>query len=487
MKSHCLLARLALSAVLAGCNRGPIDADILIENVTVIDGTDRPAAHNVAVAITGDRIVRVGTGSPVSAPVKIDGTGKYLIPGLWDMHVHLVGYGEHSFPLFLANGVTTIRELGGNLASLLWLRQETRFGRLLGPDLLISGPSLHAEFVVRAAKGSPNSDGMAAVTDPSGAVAIVDSLSRVGVDQIKVHGMMSRAAYFAIVDRAKELEIPVVGHIPDSVMPEEAVKAGHRTIEHNSRLEVALSSRGAEITQWMLAAMEREVQQAGANPRIGPIFALRLAAADSAVRTFDQRTATTFAERAARSQVWFDPTLAVTEVVYRLNEPEIRNRPELKYVPRSARAMDEGLTPAPNPSGAEIEDGRRKWNGALRILQPLIAAGARIVAGTDVPVFPLVPGFSLHRELSLLVQAGLSPQAALQAATRNAAEAAGRLDDVGTIEKGKVASLVLLDGDPLANIANTARIHAVIARGRLLDRATLDRMLIDAETYAAQR
>src|SRR5439155_19351219 len=218
-------------------------------------------------------------------------------------------YGQHSFPLFLANGVTTIRDVGGDLANSLWLRQETQFGRLLGPEMLIAGPTLDAEYVVRGVQGTPYAAARVAVPDSGRAVAVVDSLSRMGVDQIKVHSMTPRAAYFAILAQARKHGIPVVGHVPDSVMPDEAIRAGQRTIEHDTRLEEAETPRGAAITQWMLAAMQSAINTAGKRARVAPIFALRLAAADSAVAAFEPRTATAFAELAAKAPVWFDPTL----------------------------------------------------------------------------------------------------------------------------------------------------------------------------------
>ncbi len=477
-------------SLLAACSRSPeITGDIAIVGVTVIDGTDRTAAPNQTVVISGDRIVAVRPAAAVRPKVTtaLDGRGKYVIPGLWDMHVHLFGYEEHSFPLFLANGITTIRDMSGNLATSLWLRQETRFGRLLGPEMLISGPTLDSPYIVKAVQGTPYAAARESVPDSASAVAMVDSLSRVGVDHIKVHGMTPRTAYFAIMAEAKRRGIPVVGHVPDSLTAREAIAAGQRTIEHDSGLEEALSGRASEIIRWKLSAMQRVIRSAGPKPAIGPIFQLRIAAADSALLALDQPTARAFAEFAAKQDVWFDPTLVVLEALARVNEPAVRNPPETKYTPTAAREMTEGFEPKPNATEADIAAGRRQFKNGLLPLAPLLKAGVKFVAGSDIPTFPLVPGFSLQRELGLLVEAGFTPLQAIQAATRNAADAAGKLDQVGTVETGKRASLVLLDADPLVDIANTKRIRAVISRGRLLDRATLDRMLADALAYAKHR
>src|SRR5262249_5677013 len=213
--------------------------------------------------------------------------------------------------LFLANGVTTIRDLSDPLATSLWLRQETNFGRLLGPEMLISGPTLDSPYLVKAVQGTPYATAREGIFDSASAVAMVDSLKRVGVDHIKVHGMTPRAAYFAVLAEAKRKGILVVGHVPDSVSLKEAIEAGQRTIEHDSGLELALSGREEAIRAWMLARMQRAIDQNQAAPKLGPIFQYRLAAADSAFRSIDQGKARALADLAAKHDVWFDPTLVV--------------------------------------------------------------------------------------------------------------------------------------------------------------------------------
>jgi imidazolonepropionase-like amidohydrolase len=186
----------------------------------------------------------------------------------------------------------------------------------------------------------------------------------------------------------------------------------------------------------------------------------------------------------AKLPVWFDPTLVVLEAVFRGAEPGVLDRSPLKYAPGAVREFNDGSVPEGPPSDAELALGKRRWENALAALRPLIEGGVKIVAGTDVPVSPLVPGFSLHRELQHLVSAGMTPRQAIQAATRNAADAAGRLARSGTIERGKVADVVLLDADPTARIENTTAIRAVVTRGRVLERTALDSVLAAAEAYA---
>jgi len=471
-------------AVLAGCNRGAVDAAIVFDNVTLIDGTDRGAVPGMSVAIDGERIIAVAPTDKIrlgTVGTRIDGSGQYLIPGLWDMHVHLHGYRERALPLFLANGVTTIRDLSGPPATVGWIRQEVRAGRMLGPEVLMSGPVLDSPVLAR-----PGRTGRLAVPTPEAAEAAVDSLSSLRVDLIKVHSLTPRAAYLRIMELAKERNLTVAGHIPDSISYREAIEAGQRTIEHALGIEFPNSSREEAITAWYRATTHRTIQRLGPKPQLDPIFRLRLAAYDSAAASYDSAKAAAFAELAASKPVWFDPTLVVMEVIARGSETAIRQPPELKYTPKEMLDYDDGVPFIANPTPAQIEAGRRKWEQIKLGMRELIRAGAKFVAGTDVPVLPQVPGFSLQHELELLVEAGLTPLGAIQAASRNAA-AAMNLSDKGTIEVGKVADVVLVRADPLARISNTREVETVVARGRLLDRATLDRFLQEAEAFARQR
>ena len=481
MKS--IAARL-LAGLLTACGgaEGPPVA-VLIENVALIDGTDAPPQPGMSVAVDGDRIVAVGrTGKlKVGTPAtKIDGTGMYLIPGLWDMHVHLGGYRERGMPLYLANGVTTVREVGGDLKESGYLRQEVRAGRMLGPDVLIAGPTLDGPL---AAKAWPS--GRLAVPTPEVARRVVDSLADIGVDLLKVHSLMPRAAYFAVLDQARKRGLPVVGHIPDSVSAREAVDSGQRTIEHNWGIDLANSSRGPALGAWVVAAMSRYADTSKARFRIWRYISHRFVVIDSATASYDWTTARAFAKDAAAKEVWFDPTLVVMQTQLLKNEPKARDLPEIRFIPKVAREYEDGEPPLANPTAADLAAGRAQWARTLRTFRALVDAKAKFVAGTDTPVMPLVPGFSLHRELALLVEMGLTPQGALQAATRNAALAMNK-PDLGTIEPGKVASMVLLSADPMADIRNVKAIQTVMLRGRLLDRAVLDRMLRDAEAYAKQ-
>ena len=473
-----------VAALAAACQRGkPVDATVAIEHVTLIDGTDRGARPDMTVAIVDDRIVAVGPSVEITlgqVENRVDGKGMYLIPGLWDMHVHLMIYKEHALPLFLASGVTTIREVGGDLKEVGWIRQEVKAGRMMGPDVMIAGPTLDGPQVTRAIPG-----GRAAVPTPEAGRAMVDSLAGLDVDVIKVHSMTPRAAYFAILDEAKKKGIFVVGHVPDSVSIEEAIDSGQRTIEHDFGIAFANSPRGKELRGRLVAAEAAYVRQSDERFNVGAEFQIRVAWHDSAMAAHEYGTASAFAKAAARRQVWFDPTLLVVNKMALANEPGAWDLPELKFAPKATREFNDVTPPKANRTQADRDAGRAQWANLLKTFRELVREKAKFLAGTDVPVMPLVPGFSLHRELRLLVEAGLTPLEAIQAASRNGAQSMNQADR-GTLESGKLASMVLLGADPLKDIGNLDRVRTVVLRGRLLDRATLDRMLRDAEAYARQ-
>ena len=476
--------RTTLLLLLAGCSPSGPAPDVIIDGVTIIDGTGAAPAPDRSVAIRDGKITAIGlSGSltPGDSTVRVDGRGKFLMPGLWDMHAHVMGLEEHAFPLFLANGVTSVRDMGGNLEISVRVRDAARSGRSLGPEVLIAGPVLDSPFLVAAVKGTPYEAGRAAVPDSATAVFWVDSLSRVPVDQIKVHSMTPRAAYFAILARAKQLGIPVGGHIPDSIAPREAIEAGQRTIEHTWKLALAMSSREEGIGRWELHAMQ-QAMDAPKRRGFGPVVMLRAAADDSGLASFDSTRAGEFAGWVRDREVWFDPTLAVIQAVY--DVPGVSDTAELKYMPASAMLDERLAPPIPNPTAAQIEAIQEKYRRDIGPIRALIKGGAKFVTGTDIPVKPLVPGFAVHHELAALVGAGLTPLEAIQAGTRNSAQAAGRGAQVGTIEAGKRADLILLDADPTKDIGNTRRIRAVVTNGRLLDRAKLDSLLSEAEAFA---
>jgi imidazolonepropionase-like amidohydrolase len=476
---------LALAALLPMGRAEGQDSVLAITGVTLIDGTGGPARATQTVLIRGGRIAAVGPAARLRAPAGarlIDGRGKTLIPGLWDMHTHVLAWGEKAFPLLLANGVTTVREAGSAPPeAVIALRERVAAGKVLGPRLLVAGPTLDAGFM----RQGPWAAGRWAVGTAEEGRRAVDSLKKLGVDFIKVHSATPRAAYFGILEEAGKQGLLVAGHVPDSVAPIEAIRAGQRTIEHDWRIPTANTPNGEAVSDWMRASMQLVLDSASGMPKLWPYVMPRIAADDSASAVYDSATAAAFAREAASRQVWFDPTLVVLYTQHRRNETAIRKPPELKYVPPEGLEFEDGPPPKEHPTEADIMAGRRAYAQTTVAFRELVRAGAKFVAGTDSPVLPVVPGFGLQLELELLVGMGLSPGQAIAAATGNAAAAMGWEATTGTIAAGMAADLVLLDGDPQANIRNTRRIAAVVTRGRLLNRAALDSLLAQAETTSA--
>jgi len=435
----------------------PQSRPIVLTHVTVIDATGASSKPDMTVVITGDRITNLGkTGKlrvPKGAQV-IDGTGKFLIPGLWDMHVHLSITTEATLPAFIANGVTGVRDMGGDLNEIDRWRKEIADGALTGPRIvarpgpLVDGPKKTAMYRLT-------------VNNPAEARQAVISLKQRGVDFIKVHNRVPRDAYFALADECRKQGITFVGHIPRGISAEEASEAGQKSIEHTETLiEAAAFQQGstAKSPEQALATYTDERRKA--------LFALFV-----------------------KNGTWYCPTLIEYRNFSFETDPSVLDDPRQKYLARATKEYIEKFFPVP-PRNTPVEQyaGRRAlFQRLLGLVGEMQRAGVGILAGTDPPARGVFPGFSLHDELALLVQAGLTPMEALQAATRNPAKFLGKLDSFGTIEKGKIADLVLLEANPLEDIRNTRRVAAVVIGGRLILKPELQTMLDKVEADVRQK
>lgn len=437
-------------------------------HVTVIDATGAAARPDMTVVIAGERIAAVGESVRIPEGARvIDAGGKFLIPGLWDMHTHLSE--KDYLPLYIANGVTGVRFMRGRPAHYEW-RQGVQSGALPGPRMIISSQHLDGPDPVNKAS--------IAIANAAEARQAVRTVKQAGADFIKVYSLLPEEAYFAIADEAKKQGIPFAGHVPRSVTPAQVSDAGQRSIEHLSGVAFACSSREPQYAADM-AKMYANLAKVGPKSNYY-LFLRRLE--KKYLEAYDPEKCQALFARFRKNDTWQVPTLRVTQSGALLANPDFVN-PRLEYIPAARRETDprnssmyRNFTPA---DFAILEDILAKNQVIVGAMQ---RAGVKIMAGTDVhPV-----GFTLHDELALLVEAGLTPMQALQAATLNPALYLGRERDLGTVEEGKLANLVLLRANPLADIRHTEEIEAVVFNGRLLDREALDEMLAEVKGIANQ-
>jgi imidazolonepropionase-like amidohydrolase len=458
-----IFALLGLAAI-AGAQSPSV---LIIHDVTVIDATGAPAQVHRTVVVRDGKIAEIvsseaGTDRKVPG-THIDGRGRFLIPGLWDMHVHIV-FGdwfprgkEVTLPLFIVNGVTGVRDMGGELEVLQPWRKEIAAGTLIGPRMVLSGPMLDGP--------QPRFPSSIAIKTPEDGRRAVDDLKRRGADFIKLQSLIPREAVFAIADESRKQGIPFVGHVPDAVRASEASNAGQKSFEHLIGIFEGSSPLEDEFLK---------------GPK-GP---------GKFLFTYDPARAAALFALLAKNHTWQCPTLVWERGGNLLDEAEtdFAHDARAKYVPASwkngtwkrftGQIIHEFNTD-------DLATRKRFVEKELEVVDAMHRAGIPFLAGTDTPPGVYIfPGFSLHEELQRFVAAGFTPMEALQTATLNPAKFLGMEDRLGTIEKGKLADLVLLDANPLEDIRNTQKVAAVIVNGRYLSRTDLDSMLAQVESAA---
>jgi imidazolonepropionase-like amidohydrolase len=455
---------------------------LAITHVTIIDGTGAPPQHDMTLIIDSQRIAALGptgvTKIPRAAQV-LDATGKFLIPGLADMHVHLTGAGEPRgsrefiIPLLLANGITTIRDMGGNVEDLARLRIEISSGIRLGPQIFFTGPYLDGD--------APAYQPSIVVETAREARTAVDRLAIEGVDFIKTQSRLNREAYFAIAEESKQLHIRFVGHVSNRVSALEASRAGQASVEHLTGILLACSAKEEELRRKSLASQPSGETAAQAHMRER---AWRRELLDS----YSPQKAGTLLRTFVNNRTWQVPTFPImVHLGFVTPKTNLLNDERMRYVPHNERKIWlQGVRgQLDNYSAADFALREQIVKRSLGIVGKMQGAGVRIMAGTDIAAPNVFPGSSLHEDLSFLVNAGLTPLQALQAATKDPAEFLGKLETQGTIEKGKFADLLLLDANPLDDIQNTRKIRALVLRGKLLDHNALNELVSTEEKFAA--
>ena len=441
----------------------------------MIDSTGSAPQSDVSVLIVGDKIrsiSRTDHSKPVPGAVEIDARGRFLIAGLWDMHVHTLSKNEPDrfFPLFIANGVTGVRDMGGDipLPEILQLKKEIAAGSRVGPEIFAPGPILEGE--------RPFWPFSIAVKDPADARRAVSTLVEQKADFVKVYNTLSRGAYLAIASQAKEFHIPFAGHVPDEMTPAEASQSGQKSIEHLWGVPNYVSFKSEELKKMKAEADDAE------DPKIARDLYYKIN--ETVLTSYDSEKAKSLFAVFVRNGTWQTPTLAVLRSYALIHDPAIRKDPRIAYIPDDLLSFWNSMGGPPDRRNDEIQ--LRLFQQDIAIVRAMHAGHVPLLAGTDTPNPYTYPGFSLHEELELLVSAGLSPMEALQTATLRAAEFLGIEHFFGSVEEGKIANLVLLDANPLDDIRNTRRVRAVVLRGHFLDRAKLDELLAQQEVRHAQ-
>ena len=447
---------LGLALCTTACRTTPAtpDAEALRDAVAFVDVTvvpmdsERLLPHQTVV-VSGGRVLAVGPVDTTRVPsgaVRIEGQGRYLMPGLVDMHLHLVpGQGQPEDPagqvlaLLLANGVTSARALGGPKDTSLLVRDRVARGEVLGPTLRVAAPSLHGKSVQGAEQVRQR----------------VREYKAAGYDGLKTHGFLGRETYDAMMAEARAQGLPVSGHVTPDVGLPHALKSGQQ-IEHlDGYLNELLPENDA------------------ARPQVGQVEL------GDALERMDAARIPALAEATREAGVWSSPTLALFETV---TSPEgvapLRERPELRYAPRAAvTAWTKMLSDDPDMTNVPAERKRRFAELRRQVAHGLYTAGAKLLVGSDSPQLFMVAGFAVHREMEALAAAGIPAYGVLEAATRNPAEYLGEAATVGTVATGKRADLLLLDTNPLEDVKHTRDIAGVMVRGHWLPRSELDTLL----------
>jgi imidazolonepropionase-like amidohydrolase len=440
------------NALSGGANSAtPIkDKVIAFVDVNVIPMDSERVIAGQTVIVKDGKIERIGPAKDLKIPkeaLRIDAKGKYLIPGLADMHVHLRLYNEDLnnslFQLFLANGVTTILNLYGT-PNHLELREKVASGEILGPTIYSSGP-----FISDAPSPSPSVEEVERE---------VIEQKRAGYDIIKIHGDFSREAYHKLFEVARREGIKVIGHAPRNLGAEAMIEEKQDAVAHSEEYLYSYFFK----QQKPLKNADEEIKNRFMAEQVEKIPGL--------------------AEAIAKAGTWVVPNLTAYKTIglQVADIDSVLSRPEVKYVP--VQIFNDWI-PENNTYVRRFKGEENKWffRTQYGLLEKLVKgfkeAGVRMLAGTDTPIPSVVPGFSIHDELRDLVAAGLTPYESLKAATSNPAEFLGALDQVGTVSVGKRADLILLEGNPLEDIRNTSRQSGVMVRGRWIPDEEIRRML----------
>jgi len=470
-----LLIVVGLPFFLAGCNRAPAAA-YAITHVNIVDVEAGIVRPDQTVVVTGHAISLVVASKDFVAPASlkvIDSGGKFVIPGLWDMHMHF-REANRDLKMDVANGVLGLRNLGGVVNEVFGLRYAIAHGEHTGPKIVACGP------IIDGPNSWSNPQFTIPVSSPDQARQAVDSLKKQGTDCIKVYDGLSRESYFAIIAEAKRMDVPVVGHLPSAISVREASNAGQRTLEHG----LALAGGSTAEAEYVERRLDQSAFQEALRTRNFALIPAKIAGDETFMLDhFSQKLADETYSVLAKNQTFITPTLVTQRALTFIDDLDREADPRMEYVSaderRSWKPENGMLTKYRTPEYIAMR--KREYGRMLEEIPRVQRLGVHLLAGTDITIPYTYPGFSVHDELALFVKAGLTPGEALQTATTNPALVLGLSKQWGRVATGYGANFVVLTADPLLDIANTKKIDAVVLNGKLFDRSQLDQMLHDAK------
>ena len=453
-------------ALLIGFQLFSLEAGIVIENITLIDAKNGTRT-NQTVSIENGVIQSIGSAKlDMEDSQIIDGEGKYLIPGLWDAHVHLtfipeIDHETH-FKLYLKNGVTSIRDTGAILSKLQPSLNFIEENPNTTPRLFYAGPLIDgADRVYKGMEpGFPNLS--IGIDETSNIPEVVDGLVKEGVTFLKSYEMLTRETYLELLKVAGQNGLRVTGHVPLSIDLEEAIEAGLGGMQHVRNMDLACAKDADNLLGDRQVSLENEASIAGSALRTHIHSSQRYYAIDN---TDDERCLRIIM-KLSEYGVFQTPTLTINTFDSRRFYADPKWRETYQDLPEAAE--NNWMQGSLKLANIDVTENAKKFDAwSLSLVNKMHQEGVKIIAGTDTPIGYLTPGYSLHKELELLSEAGLSNMDVLRSATITPAEFFGMENQMGTIEVGKLADLVILDKNPLMSISNTQSIHRVIVKGQI--------------------
>jgi hypothetical protein len=472
-----------IGVLLTGCDANNVNIgnnDIAIEDVNIVNVENGEIQNNMTVIISENQISSIGKTDNIRLSGTdniVNGSGKYLIPGLWDMHAHLINEPytrEVFYPLFIANGITGIRVMAADcfepcdepnmtIAQHRDLQNEIREGKFLGPKSILG-----SYYVFGALSGE--STVLRPRTEEHGR-KLAQLLREREVDFIKIYDELTPEAYYGISDESNKLKIDFAGHVPLTIKSSEASNSGQKSIEHCCDFNLFIECSEIEDEMRLkIIEMFRTREEGNMN-----------ALSFEMLEVFDSLKCQNIYQLFKQNNTWVVPTLRMMEVIHQ-DEYDWKEDPNIKYMPKGefdyfVNEWDSIIRNLWGPFHPKVEKRRKS------IVSDMNQAGVGLLAGSDAGELGLIYGFSLHEELMSLQNAGLTSLEALQTATLNPAKYQNATNSLGTIEKGKIADLVLLNKNPVKDIRNTQEIEAVFTNGRYLNRKDLDSLLLSVENY----